>query len=251
MLTTAPSDPGSTQVLALANSPILWVLALGVFLVIAIQSVIYMKAATRATAAAGMTREELRTAFRTGAIAAIGPSMAVVLVAVAMLALLGTPATLIRIGLIGSVQYETAAASIAAGSVGAELGGPGYDQHAFAIMFFAMSIGGSLWMVSTLILTPLLKRGGHKLEKVDPVLMSIVPAAALLAAFISLGLAEVPKSSVHALTLVTSAAVMAVCLGLARLRGFGWLREWGLGIAILVAIAVAYTAQVAGLGAGA
>lgn len=82
-------------------------------------------------------------------------------------------------------------------------------------------------------------------------LMSIVPAAALLAAFISLGLAEVPKSSVHALTLVTSAAVMAVCLGLARLRGFGWLREWGLGIAILVAIAVAYTAQVAGLGTGA
>lgn len=154
MLMTAPPDPGSNDVLALANSPVLWVLALGVFLVIAIQSVIYMKAATRATAAAGMTREELRTAFRTGAIAAIGPSMAVVLVAVAMLALLGTPATLIRIGLIGSVQYETAAASIAAGSVGAELGGPGYDQHVFAVMFFAMSIGGSLWMVSTLILTP-------------------------------------------------------------------------------------------------
>lgn len=248
MRDATPPDPGSGQVLELANSPVLWALALGVFVVIAIQSVIYMRAAGRATAAAGMTRQELRTAFRTGAIAAIGPSLAVVLVAVALLALLGTPATLIRIGLIGSVQYETAAASIATGAAGAELGGAGYDQHVFAIMFFAMSIGGSLWMVATLVLTPLLKRGGHTLERVSPALMTVVPAAALLAAFMSLGLAEVPKSSVHTLVLATSAVTMAVCLVLARFRGFGWLREWGLGIAILVAIAVAYAAQTAGSG---
>ncbi|NUL47592.1 DUF5058 family protein [Cellulosimicrobium funkei] len=240
------ADPNG--VLALANMPVLWICALGVFLVIVIQSVIYMGAARKAAPSVGMSRQELNVSFRTGAIAAIGPSLAVVLVAVALLALFGTPATLVRIGLIGSVQYETAAASIAAGTAGAELGGPSYDQQAFAIMFFAMSLGGAMWMLSTLILTPLMKRGEHRMAKVNPALMTVVPAAALLGAFLSLGFAEVPKSAVHVITLAASALVMGACLLLAKVRGLGWLREWGLGIAILLGLLAAYLASSAGLG---
>jgi Domain of unknown function (DUF5058) len=249
-LTTAASaaaPPEPSPVLALANTPVLWICALGVFLVVAVQSVIYMKAARKAAPSVGMTPQELRTSFRTGAIAAVGPSLAVVLVAIALLALFGTPATLVRIGLIGSVSFETAAASIAAGTTGAELGGPTYTPQVFAIVFFAMSMGGAMWMLATLILTPLLQRGGHKLQKVNPALMTVVPAAALLGAFISLGLAEVPKSPVHLITLLTSAAVMGLCLVLARVPGLRWLREWGLGIAILVGLTAAYLAHSAGL----
>jgi hypothetical protein len=251
MIAAATVDADPNNVLALANSPVLWACALGVFVVIAIQSVIYMMAARKAAAAAGMTRQELNTAFRSGGIAAIGPSLAVVLVAIALLPLFGTPATLVRIGLIGSVQYETAAASIAAGTAGAELGGPTYDQQTFAIVFFAMSLGGAMWMLSTLILTPVLKRGENRLAKVNPAIMTVVPAAALLGAFLSLGFAEIPKSGAHAITLAASAVVMGICLLLAKLPGMGWLREWGLGIAILVGLATAYVAQSAGLGAAA
>jgi hypothetical protein len=246
---TASTDPNN--VLALANTPVLWICALGVFLVVAVQSVIYMKAARKAAPSIGMTPAELKTSFRTGAVAAIGPSLAVVMVAIALLALFGTPATLVRIGLIGSVSFETGAASIAAGTVGAELGGAGYDQTTFAIVFFAMSLGGAMWMLATLIFTPLLQRGEHKLAKINPAIMTVVPAAALLAAFISLGLAEVPKSTVHALTLAASAATMGLCLFLARIPQLRWLREWGLGVAILVGLAVAYLASSAGLGPGA
>ncbi|MDI3331591.1 MAG: DUF5058 family protein [Micrococcus sp.] len=242
----AAAEPG--PVLAVANTPVLWICALGVFLVIAVQSVIYIKAARKAAPAAGMSPQELRTSFRSGAVAAIGPSLAVVLVAIALLALFGTPAVLVRIGLIGSVSYETAAASIAAGTTGAELGGPTYTPEVFAIVFFAMSMGGAMWMVATLILTPLLQRGEHRMAKVNPALMTVVPAAALLGAFISLGLAEVPKSTVHVLTLLTSAVVMGVCLLIARLPGMRWLREWGLGMAILLGLTVAFLAQSAGLG---
>ena len=65
-------DGSSTDVLALANSPLLWLCALGVFVVIIVQSVIYMKAARKAADAAGITQEELTVSFRTGAIGAIG-----------------------------------------------------------------------------------------------------------------------------------------------------------------------------------
>ena len=243
-----PMNGSSTDVLAIANTPVLWVCALGVFGVVVVQSLIYMRAARRVAPAVGMTPDELRISFRSGAVAAIGPSLAVVLVAIALLALFGTPAVLVRIGLIGSAAYETGAANVAAATVGAELGGDTYTQQVFAIAFFAMSLGGAMWMLATLVFTPLLKRGGHRLAKVNPLAMTIVPASALLAAFISLGLAEAPKSTAHALTLLAAAAAMGACLLLARILHRPWLREWGLGTAIVAGLLAAYAAHTAGLG---
>lgn len=43
-----------------------------------------------------MPASELKQAFRSGAVASIGPSLTVVLVAIALLALFGTPAVLAR-----------------------------------------------------------------------------------------------------------------------------------------------------------
>ncbi|MGW6172405.1 DUF5058 family protein [Arthrobacter sp. NPDC055138] len=247
LVPTAAGGGSSTDVLALANMPLLWICAAGVFAVIAVQSVIYMKAVRKAAPAAGITQEELKVSFRSGAIAAIGPSLAVALVAVALLAVFGTPAVLVRIGLIGSAAYETGAASIAIGTTGAELGGAGYTQNAFAIAFFAMSLGGAMWMLATLILTPLMKRGGSRLAKTSPVAMAIVPTAALLGAFVSLSIAEVPKSLVHVVALLTAAAVMGLCAVIGRSPKRAWLREWSLGFAIVAALAVAYVVHTAGM----
>ena len=152
-------DGASTDILSVANLPVLWICALGVFAVIVVQTVIYVRAARVAAPAAGVSPAELRTSFRAGAVSAIGPSLAVALVAVALLTVFGAPAVLVRIGLIGSVSFETGAASIAAGTMGADLGGPTYTQGVFAVAFMAMSLGGAMWMLATLVLTPLLKRG--------------------------------------------------------------------------------------------
>ena len=100
--------------------------------------------------------------------------------AVALLTVFGAPAVLVRIGLIGSVSFETGAASIAAGTMGADLGGPTYTQGVFAVAFMAMSLGGAMWMLATLVLTPLLKKGDVSLRKVNPAVMTVVPGAALL-----------------------------------------------------------------------
>lgn len=223
-----------------ANSPVLWVIALGVFAMIAIQSFIYLRAAAKAGPDIGFTREDLRASLRSGGVAAIGPSLAVVIVAIALLTLFGTPAVLVRIGLVGSAATETSSAQLAAGTVGGELGGAGWTPEVFAVAFFAMGMSGGMWMVSALVLTPLLKRGDTHLRRVNPALMAIVPSAALLGAFASLGVAELPKSSVHILTVVVSAVIMSVCLALAKALQVNWLREWGLGFAILGALVVSY-----------
>ena len=85
------------------------------------RSCTYVRAARIAAPAAGISSAELKTSFRAGAVAAIGPSLAVVLVSVALLSLFGTPAVLVRVGLVGSAATETASASIAAARTMQEL----------------------------------------------------------------------------------------------------------------------------------
>lgn len=244
---TAVTPGSSTDILAIANIPVLWVLAIGVFAAIILQSVMYMKAARKAGPAADISQQELKDSFRAGAVAAIGPSLAVVLVSVALLTLFGTPAVLVRIGLVGSAATESASASLASATMGATLGGPNYTQAVFVVAFMAMSMSGAMWMISTLILTPFLKRGDSKLRHVNPALMAIVPAAALIGAFASLGIAELGKTPVHILSVLVSALTMGVCLFLAQRLSARWLREWGLGIAIIVGLIVAYFAHTSGM----
>ncbi|WP_109473210.1 DUF5058 family protein [Ornithinimicrobium cavernae] len=232
----------STDIGAIANLPLLWVLALSVLGVILLQSGVYMVAVRKNAAGAGMTEKEVFQAFRAGGVAAIGPSLAVVLVAIALLPLFGTPSILVRIGLIGSAATETASASIAAGTMGANLGDATYTQDVFLVALFAMSLSGACWMIATLILTPMLSRGEAKLTQVNPALMAIVPSAALLAAFAGLTVTELPKSGYHVLAVIVSAVIMAICLWVARHRHQPWLREWALGFSIIGGLVAAYLA---------
>ncbi|KQR81971.1 hypothetical protein ASF98_16280 [Arthrobacter sp. Leaf337] len=239
-MVVAAVDPGSTDITPLIHHPVLWASAVGVFAVVILQSVIYFKAIRKAAPAADLTPAQVSSSVRSGAVAAIGPSLAVALIAISLLPLFGTPAVLTRIGLVGSAAFDVAAAGISAGTQGAQLGGPTYTQKIFALAFAAMTIGGLAWMLTALILTPILSKGDAKLRKVNPAVMAIVPTAALLGAFFTLAFQEVLKSPVHLVTMLASAAAMGVCLLLAHKLRLPWLREWGLGMSIIVALSAAF-----------
>jgi len=239
-LSLATANPASTDIWSVASSPFLWVCALGVFAVIFIQTFLYSRAAKAAAPHVDMPLREVREAFRAGAVASIGPSLSVVLVAIALLALFGAPAVLVRVGLIGSAATETASANLAAQSMGAMLGGDSYTQQVFAVAFMAMSLSGGMWMLCTLLLTPVLKRGSKSLAKRNPAAMALIPTAALLGAFSMLTIAEIPKSNIHMMLVLISAASMAFFLFLAKLLKAKWLKEWALGFAILIAITAGY-----------
>lgn len=243
----AAADPSSTDILAIANSPILWVFAILVFVVIFVQTFLYIKAVRKAAPGVGIDAKEIKESFRAGAVASIGPSLAVVLVAIALLALFGTPAVLVRIGLIGSAAAETASASIASATMGAELGGDSYTQQVFAVALITMSLSGAMWMLATLILTPIMKKGTGTLSKRNPVAMALIPAAAVLAVFSYLAIGEFgflagsqTKTMINFILVLVSAAIMGLLLLLAKLLNAKWLREWALGFAIIISLVVGY-----------
>lgn len=240
----------STDVIGVASHPVLWVLALSVMGVVVIQSLIYMFSVKKNAESAGMSQKEVNQAFRAGGVAALGPSLAVVIVAIALLPLFATPAVVTRVGLVGSAATEVASASLATETMGAQLGGENYTVPVFIVALTAMSISGAGWMLAALILTPIFKRSSQKLEKINPTLMTIVPVAALLAAFAALTFREVPKSLTHIIAIVASALTMLICLWADRKFNATWLREWGLGFSVVIGLGAAYYAHYAGLGAG-
>src|SRR6476646_10343567 len=86
----ADVDPGSTDITPLIHHPVLWASAAGVFAVVILQSAIYFKAIRKAAPAAELTSGQVNSSVRSGAVAAIGPSLAVALIAVSLLPLFGT-----------------------------------------------------------------------------------------------------------------------------------------------------------------
>lgn len=244
-------DPGSTDYLAAANTPVMWIAVIGIFIVIGAQTVIYYVAAKKTAPAVGMSNKDVTTAFRAGSVAAIGPSLAIALIAITFITIFGTPGSLSRIGLIGSAAFEVAGAQIAAGTQGVELGGDGYTQSVFATVLLALSLAGSGWMLVTLIATPILKRGNASLEKASnpkvAVAMSIIPVAALLGAFMIIGIQQITRGLPHVIVLVSSAIVMALCLWIAKTANQHWLKEWGLGFGVIAGIIAGVIVNSAGI----
>ncbi|WP_127794700.1 DUF5058 family protein [Agromyces sp. LHK192] len=233
----------SGELTAVAFHPVMWAMVVGVFGVIILQSVIYLRAIRRSATAAELSQGEVTQAVKTGAVAAIGPSLAVALVALSLLPLFGTPAVLTRVGLVGSATYDVASAGIAAATQGASLGGETYTPKVFAIAFAAMTMGGLVWMLTALILTPILSKGGsaiRKMPKVNPKVLAAVPMVILPLAFVFLIVSELGKSPFNGIVLLVSAVVGTLCALAAKFWNLQWLREWGLGISIFASLIVGY-----------
>lgn len=235
----------TTESTAMAASihPVLWAGAAIVLVVVSAQCLIYLRAAKRAAVGVGMDSADFKAAFRTGGIAAIGPSLAICLVALAILPVFSTPSTVTRIGLVGSAAYETIAANLATGTMGVALGGEGMTGSVFVTMLLSLAIAGSGWMVVTLVATPLLKKGVKK--SVAPGIRkasrwAILPAAAMLGVFITMGFKEASAGWASAAVFLVSAAVMLLSTYFAKITGKAGFLEWALGLSMVAGIAVGY-----------
>ncbi|WP_353625851.1 DUF5058 family protein [Bacillus sp. JCM 19041] len=106
----------------LARSGSFWMFAIIVVLVVMVQSIVFFRLALRTSESVGLTDAEVKASVKSGAIASIGPSLGILIVAISLMSLIGDPLTLMRIGIVGSAPTESMGASIAAESVGTTLG---------------------------------------------------------------------------------------------------------------------------------
>ena len=227
--------------LAISNLPIFWVLASITVIVSALQAVLYVRQANKATKACNIDPSIPKKAFRIGLISAIGPACGVFIVMVGLMAAIGGPMAWLRLSIIGAAATELSAATMGATAAGVTLGGEGYTLTVLAVSWFAMALNGAGWLVFTGFATPGLEKLRDKMSGGDMGWLAAMSAACSMGIFgylnanqmIAAGPAINPGPAIAVLT----GAVSMMLIGKLLVPKVPKLAEYSLGIAMIIGIA--------------
>ena len=230
------------EVMKLANSFPLWIIAALVIATVIFQAVIFIRIASKAAPSVGMTGKEVKSAIRTGAISSLGPSFAIVIVAISLITFLGNPVTMMRIGIVGSAPVETVGASLGAQAAGSELGSSNFTELAFTNAIWVMCLGGMGWLLFTALFTKSLGKVQGKLagKSNNVQLLGIVSTAAMIGAFAYFGSGQMIKGINETVVFLAAFLIMPVIMWASTKFKASWLREWSLGLVILVGISIGF-----------
>lgn len=226
-----------------ASSPLLWIIAAITVSIVILQALLFRRRAVAYTREHEiLTEEEIKTVTKNGAISAIGPALAVFILAITISSLLGGPFVLMRVGIIGSADTELRTATAAALISGSTLGVDSINMATFGTIFFTcafMSCGYLIWV-------PIMTRGlGKSLQKFlmpDPDveqtkaqkivgrLLMVLPLA-----MIGLMIFMYASSGPAFILVMFTAAVLKIVLDKLSENSAG-LKSWALGIAVLVSM---------------
>ena len=132
------------------NHPILFILVGIVIAVVLAQSVFFLVKALKRSKALGMDQTKIKRTIRTAAIFTIAPAVAIVISVIALSKKLGLALPWLRLSVVGSMSYETIAASNALTAMGQSLGsGTALTAQQFVNVLLVMTISilVGIWLV--------------------------------------------------------------------------------------------------------
>lgn len=227
--------------LEVANSPILWLSVVPIVVLVAVQSVIFLKKTMQAAPYADLSMADAKKAFRVGATSAIGPAFGVFFVMLGLMAAIGGPLAWQRLSIIGAAPTELTAATMAAKAMGVELGGAGYGLMHFANATWVMALNGSAWLLSTALLTDKLGKLNEKVAGTDPKRVGILGVGAMLGAMGFLLSSDITKGLKTDPGFIACAvgAIVSMILLEQLAKKIPKLTEFNLGIAMIMGMVVA------------
>lgn len=234
--------------LQISNLPIIWFLCSFTVIIAALQAVLFIRAANKATNECQINPEIPKKAFRVGLVTAIGPALGVFIVMVGLMSAIGGPMSWLRLSIIGAAPTELAAATNGATAAGVTLGGEGYTLEIMAVSWFAMALNGAGWLLLTGVATPSLEKLRDKLSGGDTHWLGYMSAACSIGVFGYLNINSIiskgflnggPVVNMGNLVAVVSGALCMMALGKWVVPKHPKLAEYSLGIAMLFGIACA------------
>ncbi len=229
----------SAEVAKFANGPVMWIISLLTVGLVAFQALlIYRMTKKYAEAKKALTPEEMKIALKTGGVVAVGPAISVFIMALTMMGLLGAPATLMRIGIIGSASTEMTAATVGAMMAGVSMGADEMTMAAFGCAMF----GCAVMSCGYLIMIPILSRGlGKGLQKLftpkadgkKSKAATFFGAVFPMLFILLLTLTQLFNGLDYVGALIFAGLVSMSLNKIAKKKNIKWLKEWGMGIAVL------------------
>lgn len=217
------------------NSPGLWIASSVMVIVIIFQALFFLRAALQEAKRIDFPQSKCKQAIRAAAITSIGPSLAPVIILIAMIAVLGAPTAWMRLNDIGASRTELAVVTMTAKFAGAIPGGEGWDLNAFTFSMWGMALNNVMWMLVALLFTS--RMSGMVLsmnKKYNPKMVKMIMAGAAFGLFGILLAAQTVMTNAGKMYSAIFAAVAMFFIVNFAAKKIPWLREPALGLAMLV-----------------
>ena len=255
------------------NHPILFVIVGLLVAVVLGQSVYFLVKALKRSKELGMDQKKIGKTIKTAAIFTIAPAVAIVISIMTLSNKLGLPLPWLRLSVVGSMSYETVAASNALQAMGQALGSGGdltAQQYLNVVLVMTISIMMGIWLVP--VIGKKLQNGMASLGNRDAKWADIFSNGlfiGMISAFLGFVFCdvsrlwdpaarfvtetiiengqevkvEVPVSATSGLipvcVLLVSAVVMIICGLVMRKPKLKWLSEYALPISLVLGMASA------------
>ena len=255
------------------NHPFLFILVGIVILVVLSQSVFFLVKALKRSKELGMDQKKIKKTMRTAAIFTIAPAVAIVISVIALSKKLGLALPWLRLSVIGSMSYETIAASNALEAMGQSLGSSNAltaQQFVNVLLVMTISIMVGIFLVP--LIGKKLQSGMASMGKRDAKWADIFQNSlfiGMISAFLGFVFCQMymlwtpaaryvketvvvdgveqtvqtPVSSTYGLipvfVMLVSAVTMVICGLLMKKPKLKWLGEYALPISLVVGMAAA------------
>lgn len=237
------------------NHPILFLLAGLVIAAVIGQSVFFLVKALRRSRELKMDQTKIKKTIRTAAIFTVAPAVAIVISVLTLSKKLGLPLPWLRLSVVGSMSYETIAASNALEAMGQSLGS---GQSLTAQQYVNVLLVMTLSIMAGIILVPLVSRklqsGLSTLSKRDAAWADIFQNSlflGMIASFLGFVFCDIsrlwnPEEGYSATSglipvcvMLVAALVVTLCGVLMRKPKLKWLKEYALPIGLVAGMAAA------------
>ena len=220
----------------------MWLFSSLLIFIVIIQAVWFLKMALKYNKKYNFfSKDDIGHLVKMGATSVIGPAMSVVVVAISLIAMVGSGLTFMRVGVIGAASYEMMIANLSAQTLGVEFGSPEFTESVFVLCGFGMAFASIPYFISTPIELRLFDKAAKGVGKKGdgkPSFMPYMGKAAmmgLMGSFALSSLNTLPKLVAFA----SAAAVVIALIKITEKSGKKGIMDWCITLAMLVGMAVA------------
>ena len=179
--------------------------------------------------------------LKMGSVSVLGPSFSVVVVAISLIAMVGSGLTFMRVGVIGAAGYEMMIATTAAETIGVQFNTPEFNESVLVLCGFGMAFASIPYFISTPIELMIMdkaaaKAGGKAKDK--PSFIPYLGKAAMMGLMGSFAVSYL-ASPINWVAFLTAAAVVILIIKRVAKTGKKGLVDWCITIAMLCGMTVA------------
>lgn len=232
------------------NHPILFLLVGIIISIVLAQSIFFLVKALKRAKELNMDTKKIKRIIISASIFTIAPAVAIVVSVIALSKDLGIALPWLRLSVVGSMSYETIAASNALSGMGLEFGKVSNltaEQFITIILVMTISIMVGIWLVP--VLCKKMKSGLVNMKNKDEKWLDIFQSAmfiGMISAFVGFVFCDFSgifkgetQGLIPVLVMFVSAITMLICGALMKITKARWINDYALPISLIIGMASA------------